>query len=182
MGKATAPKKARKTEAQRMADKAVEIGFQPHQVSKGGFALVDVKIDPGEKVTTTTTLRNRKAAAHVEWFLQGGPGFDAPQLRAVEYIQRLWAKAETAGRIVANYGFISRGGVEGRGHFEAIEELGEWRKEFGTYWDVFENVIRFGEPAGIAGSRLATNRPQATAAAKAIVGLVGSVIATRKRM
>lgn len=189
-GKGTKPsrkvKRTRKTAAEReleaIVSKAADIGVPVAQIINGQFVLVDVpRIDKGVKVTTTHTLRNRSTAILVEWFAQGGPGFEHPQEQAIEYIEGLWRKATTQGRIVANYGFVSRGGVEGVNHFEAIAELGEWKKLFGeVYWNAFENVVRHGEPAGVAGSRFAVNRPQASASAKAIVGLVASVIATKK--
>lgn len=126
---------------------------------------------------------NRKGSPIAAWFKEGGPGFEDPQARAIEYIERLWVKAATPGRLVANYGVTVRGGFEGRDHFEAIDELGRWQTEFGVdYWSVFENVVRFDEPAGVAGSKLAANRPQSASAAKAIVGFIASMIAQRKRM
>ena len=137
----------------------------------------------GEYGEARRTLINRKSSPIAAWFKEGGPGFEDPQARAIEYIERLWGSADTQGRLVANYGYVSRGGYEGRNHFEAITELGEWQREFGAdYWGVFENCVRFDEPAGTAGSKLASNRPQSASAAKAIVGFIASMIAARKRL
>ena len=48
------------------------------------------------------------------------------------------------------------------------------------YLDVFENVVRWGHPAGVAGMGIFGNVGQATASAKTIVGFVASMIAARE--
>ena len=50
------------------------------------------------------------------------------------------------------------------------------------YWDVFENVCRHDEPAGIAGSRLGFGSRSAQDRAHTIVCFVADVIAMREGM
>jgi hypothetical protein len=50
------------------------------------------------------------------------------------------------------------------------------------YWEVFENVVRFDEPAGLAGSALANNSRSAIDAAKLCVLFVADMLAQRWRL
>jgi hypothetical protein len=52
----------------------------------------------------------------------------------------------------------------------------------GRYYDVFENVCRFDEPAGSAGSRLTTNSRQAQEAARQCVCFVADIIFMQERL
>ena len=53
----------------------------------------------------------------------------------------------------------------------------------GHYWDVFQNVCRFDEPAGVAGSKLqSTRKHSAETTARTIVCLVADMIAMRERL
>jgi hypothetical protein len=47
------------------------------------------------------------------------------------------------------------------------------------YREVFENVVRHHQPAGVAGSQLAKNSHGQIAAAKHITGLVACMVAAR---
>jgi hypothetical protein len=51
-----------------------------------------------------------------------------------------------------------------------------------THWAIFENVIRFDEPAGIAGSKLGRASGRAEQAALNCVCMVADVIAWKERL
>ena len=131
-----------------------------------------------ESETKAKTQRNTVSNIVDKWFLEGGIGFEAGAKQAVEYCIFLWHRAGTQGRLTSNYGERIPGGAKGMSQEEAIDELAFVKKSFPhAYWDVFENVVRWGQPAGTAGSELATNTAQSIAAAKAVVGFIASHLA-----
>lgn len=66
---------------------------------------------------------------------------------------------------------------------QALSDLARIKGYFpAKYWCVFENVCRFDEPAGVAGSKLATNKDEHVAAARMTVKFVASVIAQNERL
>jgi hypothetical protein len=110
------------------------------------------------------------------------------QLAAIAHIRRLWQLTESGTRLVAN---LDRTvfGCPGDGNMaekEARHDLHRIINYFpfpmDRYWDVFENVVRFDEPAGVAGSRLATNRRSAIDRAYSCVCYVADTIFSRERM
>jgi hypothetical protein len=124
----------------------------------------------------------RKDSSIIEtWHKQGAVGFEEPAMRAIADCVTFWQRMGEP-RITANYGERIAASTHGDGYTqqEAADEIA-LRKRLvpRQYWDVFENVVRHNEPAGIAGSRFASNRPQQIASARAIVGLVANVIAMR---
>ena len=52
----------------------------------------------------------------------------------------------------------------------------------GKYWCVFENVCRFDQPAGTAGSDLANNTRSAIDAARIVVMFVADIVAMKERL
>ena len=63
---------------------------------------------------------------------------------------------------------------------EALTELHILKTSIPTrYWDVYENVCRFDEEAGVAGSKIANNTRSAVDAAKTTVAFVASLVAMR---
>jgi len=76
-----------------------------------------------------------------------------------------------------------RGGEGNTAEIEARDELHRIRSGFPhAYWDLFENVCRFDEPAGTAGSRLAGERRSAASAARLVVAMVADTIYLRERL
>lgn len=66
---------------------------------------------------------------------------------------------------------------------EALDELCRLKQRTPRpYWDVYENVCRFEEEAGVAGSRIAINSRSAVDAAKTTMAFTASLIAIRRRL
>ena len=124
-------------------------------------------------------LRNVGGSIVDRWMLAGGTGFDEPQRRAVDYVRTLWRNAGTETSMVANLDRVrSAGSGSGFTQQEALSELAEFKRRVpADYWATFENVVRWDEPAGTAGSRFANNAAQSIASARTIVGMVASLIA-----
>ena len=107
------------------------------------------------------------------------------QEAAILHCIRLWELTNTSGRLVAN---LDRTvfGCPGDGHsaeIEARDDLHRIKSGFPLpYWDVFENVCRFDEPAGVAGSRLAEDDVTRRTMARTIVCMVADMIYMRERL
>jgi hypothetical protein len=66
---------------------------------------------------------------------------------------------------------------------DAIDQMAEIKSDIpAQYWAVFEAVCRDGEPAGVAGSSLATNARSSIDAARTVVCFVADIIAMRYRL
>lgn len=170
MGKAT---KARKREFKFDAEAPPDA-----QLANGKFAR-DF-ITHAEKNTKAMAYR-RESTILEQWCKNGGIGFEEGAKRAIADCQLFWARMGEP-RLIAHYGERLAASTHGDGYTqqEAADEIHFRRKMFPpAYWSVFEAVVRHNEPAGVAGSRLATNRPQQIMAAKAIVGMVASMMAAR---
>ncbi len=168
-----------KTEAQIVAEKAAAIGLPREQLNQGVYRIRDIKIIDNDRTVTLRTLKNMAGNKVEEWLYIGGPGFDAPQLKAYEHCRELWDKVGKA-KVTADYDQEPRHQSNGAGwaHHEAVAQLRGYQDELPEHvWSVFENVARFDSPVGVAGSELATNTPQQIASAKACVGFALSMIA-----
>lgn len=132
--------------------------------------------------TNTKAMAYRRESTVLEqWCKNGGIGFEEGARRAIVDCQLLWARMGEP-RLIAHYGERTAKGtsVDRDTPQEAADEIHFRRKMFPpAYWSVFEAVVRHNEPAGVAGSRMATNRPQQIMAAKAVVGMVASMMAAR---
>jgi hypothetical protein len=125
---------------------------------------------------------NRGGTAVDRWFISDRNGmFEEPQQRAIGYCRVLWHRASgltamdpTAERLDCQ---------EGLSQQEALDELQDLKRRIPRpYWDVFENVCRFDEEAGVAGSTLANNKRSAVDAAKTCVAFTASLIAQWRRL
>jgi hypothetical protein len=141
--------------------------------------VVDLSGELGGKRGMATVLRNLYPNIADRWLAEGGPGFEEPQRRAIEHCRSLWHRAATEGRLVANLDRVrGSSGGDGWTQHEALSELATFKARLPLHsWDVFENVVRWDEPAGAAGSKYSNNPHQAIAHAKASVGFVLSMIA-----
>lgn len=151
----------------------------PFAMQHGDYKKQFVSND--ENRSKAQTWRNRESTILEQWFKNGGIGFEEGARRAIMDCQALWARMGEP-RLIAHYGERMAGSTHGDGYTqqEASDEMHFRRKMFPpAYWSVFEAVVRHNEPAGVAGSRLANNRPQQIAMAKAIVGMVASMMAAR---
>jgi hypothetical protein len=134
-----------------------------------------------ETNTKAMTYRNRESSILEKWVREGGPGFEHGATRAIADCQTFWQRMGEQ-RVIARYGERIAASTHGNGYSqqEAADEIAHRKRMVpAPYWDVFENVIRHNEPAGVAGSRFASNTPQSIGAAKTIVGFVASVIAMK---
>ncbi len=168
-----------KTEAQLVAEKADAIGLPREQLGQGVYRIRDIKIIDNDRTVTLRTLKNMAGNKVEEWLFIGGPGFDEPQRAAYEHCRALWEKVGKS-RLTANYDQEPRHNSNGAGwtQQEAMTQLAGYQAKIPhPYWDIFENVVRFDSPVGVAGSELATNTPQQIASARTVVGLVLSMVA-----
>lgn len=128
-------------------------------------------------------MRNRGGTTLDRW--QANGLISDSQLAAILHVQRLWRLVESGPRLVAN---LDRTifGCPGEGHLaeiEARDALDRIRRGFPyPYWDVFERVCRWDEPAGTAGSRLANVSRAAKEAARLTVCLIADMIYLRERL
>ena len=128
-------------------------------------------------------MRNRGGTTLDRW--QANGLISDSQLAAILHMQRLWRLVENGPRLVAN---LDRTvfGCPGEGHFAEIaarDSIDRIRRGFPhPYWDVFERVCRWDEPAGTAGSRLANVSRAANEAARLTVCLIADMIHLRERL
>lgn len=151
-------------------------GPTPEQLAKGNV----------ERETIIHIESYQRASIHrvsgiVErWFAEGHVGFEEPARAAIDWCMERWEARGVIGRQVANYEPVTAYGSNVVRDIELVDELDRVARGFPkAYWDVFENVCRWGEPAGVAGSKLARNTPQAQAAARAIVGMTANMVAMK---
>ena len=110
------------------------------------------------------------------------------QLLAIQICYRLWDMVGLKQATTASYGERIPGNdvddtykaltvIEAKEDLERIENYVPL-----AYWSVFENVCRFDEPAGIAGSRLGFGDRSAQERAHTVVCLVADTIAMKERL
>ena len=151
----------------------------PEQMAKGNVSpLFVVHVE-----SWTTTKAHRTFDIIDRWFSEGWPGFDEPARAAINWCQERWNARGVIGKQSANYSPTCGSGGNAVRDIELRDELDHEKARFPqSHWDVFENVCRWGQPAGVAGSDWANNDPQAIASARAIVGMVANMIAMHKGM
>ena len=130
---------------------------------------------------------NRAVSTVDKWLHEGGPGFEAPQARAIQYCRRLWNRVGYGQPVVANYERVIRcaGGGEGdrEGYLAALHELHELEARLGLpeYWRAFEDMARFNLSAGRAAGSAGTVTRRHRERAKKMVAFVASKIAEWRR-
>lgn len=151
----------------------------PEQMAKGGY----------QRRYVTHVEDNTKAMAHislhspVERWLKGGRLSDS-QYAAIELVRRLWRLAGLYQKLTATYGERIPGNTEAATHAEidarrklhALQDCIPGGAGSG-YWMVFEQVCRYDEPAGVAGSRLGYGTRSGAERAHTIVCMVADIIA-----
>lgn len=174
-----------KTEAQKVAELARSVGVPEAQIPNLTMGkVVDLAGELGKKMSVVNVLVNRGGTAVERWIAKDRAGlFDEPQQRAIRYTQSLWARAENQLRAVDHTRDVVDQQVEGMSQQEALDELCRLKERTPRpYWDVYENVCRFDEEAGVAGSRIASNSRSAVDAAKTTVAFTASLIAMWRRL
>ena len=135
---------------------------------------------------------NRGGTPVARWVAAGK--LSETQALAIAVCYRLWDMTSVEPRTTASYDELIPGGDDLDHHavttLEAQKDLYEIIDYFpaplNAWWKVFENVCRFNEPAGVAGSRLANcvgkSADTAERRAYVIVCLVADKIAERRRL
>lgn len=171
---------------------ASAIGLPAEQVARGGFVrgvLVDLSGEiGGRRMSMIPVLLNRGGSAVERWLANDERRPSAERLfgenerRAIRYTQNLWTRAE--GNLAAIDPGLDRVDQPlGWAQQEAIVELRRIAERVPpAFWRCYENVVRFDEEAGAAGSRLASNSRSAVDAAKTTVAYTASLIAMWRRL
>ena len=181
------PKTVAQIERERLQAMAREAGIPDHRVKSGDLVLgkvVDLDGSLGDKRNSiVSVIINRGGSALERWIGSDRSGmFGEGEQRAIRYCQNLWARAEGNLRAI-DPGAERLDDIMGWSQQEAIVELKKLQAMVPRpYWDVYENVCRFDEEAGTAGSRLATNSRSAIDAAKTAVAFTASLIAMWRRL
>lgn len=134
-----------------------------------------------ETNTKAMAYRRRDSCIVEKWCREGGIGFDHGAQRIIANCQLFWMRLGEPS-LIAHYGerLAPSTGGDGWTRQEALDELHRYKKMVPEpYWQVFQNVIRHNEPAGVAGSSFANNDAQRIQSAKVITGMVASFIATK---
>jgi hypothetical protein len=151
--------------------------------------VVDLSGDlGGRRMSMIPVLLNRGGCALDRWFAYDDRRPTAKRLfgenerRAIRYCQNLWTRSE--GNLAAIDPSLDRVDEPlGWAQQEAIVELKRIAERVPfPFWQCFENVVRFDEEAGAAGSRLANNSRSAIDAARTTVAFTASLIAMWRRL
>lgn len=174
-----------KTEAQRVNELAASVGVPPEQwANLGRDQRVDLTGELGAKNSNIIVLINRGGTAVERWIANDKTGlFEEGQQRAIRYTQGLWLRADGQLKAVDTTRDIVDDHIDGMSQQEALDELGRLKGRIPRpFWDCYENVCRFDEEAGTAGSRLANNSRSAIDAARTTVAFTASLIAQWRRL
>lgn len=158
-------------------------GPTPEQMAKGNVSRIDmIHADTAQRVTVHV---NRGGTPLARWLDEGK--LTDNQQRAIAHCLYLWRMCGLEQRVTANYGERIPGSVDSEmrasNEIEAREDLHRIMGYFPrTWWQIFENVIRFDEPAGVAGSRLGMGSRTACERAHTAVCLVADIIFDRERL
>ena len=183
--KAVRIKKPVKTPAQiaaeRVAAKAEAIGVPAAQIARGGFAIQEVPLRDGGRVVTEKTLVNRGGTPIARWTAAGQ--LSETQRAAIDHCCTLWERVGSKALVMDFDKVAGCGAGSGWSQQEALDDLRRIKGYVpAKYWSVFENVCRFDEPAGYAGSALVEDRRQQADAARLMVQFVADVVAMKERL
>lgn len=108
------------------------------------------------------------------------------QQAAIAHCLNLWGIISASGSMSCNLGKDGVRGGGGLGHpreVEARDDLKRMRGYFAhQWWNCFENVVRWDEPAGVAGSKLSVKKDSHETAARLVVQMVADTIAMKERL
>ena len=164
MGRKATKKKPLLTEA---------IGPTPERLAKDmaeqvNPALIDSKQVPGTVIRLTQSTVDR-------W--QANGLLDERQMVAINHCVNLWLAAGSQSLVQDLNKVIGAPGGMGTAQSEALATLADYKARIpSAYWSVFENVVRFDEPGGVAGSRFAKDTGRASAAALTVVKFIADLI------
>lgn len=166
---------------------AVEPAVNPFAAAHGHYeqgTVVDLSGELGGKKGIVKVLINRGGTAVDRWIANDKVGlFEEPQRKAIDHCRRLWARAEDLRSIDLARDRIDCSKMEGWSQHEALEALAGYKRVIPRkFWEVFENVVRFDQEAGTAGSSLSSNSRSAIDAAKTAVAFCAGLIAMWERL
>ena len=106
------------------------------------------------------------------------------QIAAIEYCWKLWDRAGRQNGLVMDLlRVVGQQPSSGWAQQDALDQLARMKGYVPEpYFDIFENVCRFDEPAGVAGSKISTNTRSAQEAARICVCFVADTIAMKERL
>lgn len=175
-----------KTERERVQEIAEAAGIPRQRWEHlGEGKVVDLSGELGGKRNAIyQVLINRGGTAVERWIANDrNELFAEGQQRAIRYTQGLWARADGQLRATDHTRDIVDEHIDGMSQQEALDELSRLKVRVPRrFWDVYENVCRFDEEAGVAGSRIASNSRSAVDAAKTTVAFTASLIAQWRRL
>lgn len=178
---------AEQLEQVQLVAKAREAGIPEHRIASGHLGMSKVvDLDGslgGKRNSIVPVIINRGGTAVERWINNDRQGlFGESEQRAIRYCQNLWERAEGNMRAVdPSADFVD--GPLGWAQQEAMVELKKIEERVPRpYWSCFENVVRFDEEAGTAGSSLANNNRSAIDAAKTTVAFTASLVAMWRRL
>ncbi|MFN3424880.1 MAG: hypothetical protein ACK40C_09275 [Novosphingobium meiothermophilum] len=156
----------------------------PEQIAHGGYQRDYVMDSTGLKALA---YRNTGHDPVTRWTNAGK--IDARQRAAIDTVRRLWDIVGVRQRVTGCYGetFRVTGCVEMHANLvlDATRDLERIKGYFlglRQWWQVFENVCRFGEPAGSTGIALGYAPKTAQIRALTIVQFIADIIADRERI
>jgi len=147
----------------------------PERLSKGDVvmvtnpALLDSEQRPGSvrRVTTSTVERWKRAAL-----------LDERQMVAINHCQTLWNRIGGGRGLTTDLDRVAglQGGM-GYAQQEAFAMITDYERRLPRdYWQVFEQVCRWDEPGGVAGSRWASDNGRASQSALVCVRFIADLI------
>jgi len=155
--------------------------------SKGDYVegtVVDLSGElGGKRMSMSRVMLNRGGTAVDRWIANDkNELFGESEQRAIRYTQNLWVRAEGNLKAIDHSADVVDAPL-GWSQQEALVELGKLTERIPRpYWECFENVCRFDQEAGVAGSRIASNSRSSIDAAKTTVAYTASLIAMWRRL
>ncbi|WP_426254511.1 hypothetical protein [Sphingomonas sp. DC2300-3] len=175
------PKTAAQKAAERVQAKAAEIGVPAAQIARGMHAVVDMPLRDGKKLVTLETLVNRGGTPVARW--KAARLLSDSQIAAIDHCETLWARLNGKAMVMDLARIPGTGQGNGWAEQEALDDLKRIKGYVpAKYWSVFENVCRFDEAAGQAGSSLTAVRSDQVTAARLVVQFVADIVAMKERL
>lgn len=159
-------------------------GPTTEQLGKGGYDRLAMPNPDGGNRAALVHI-NRGGTPVGRWIEE--ERLSETQQRAIFHCIYLWRMCGLETRTTANYGERIPGYADSElrasNEIEARHTLHRIKDYFpAQWWDVFENVVRFNEPAGVAGSRLGFGNRSASDRAHTTVCFVADIIHMKERL
>ena len=133
------------------------------------------------RVVTEHTLINRGGTPVARW--KAAKLLSDSQVAAIDHCETLWSRLGGKALVMDLARIPGAGQGNGWAEQEALDDLKRIKGYVpAKYWSVYENVCRFDQPAGTAGSDLANNTRSAIDAARIVVMFVADIVAMKERL